>query len=259
MSRPAPTSRPWLAAVVLPAAVFLAEPTPAADTAPAPRPARVVAVRPVRPMTAAELDKALMAEAKDHSELLKNLEYLSDVIGPRLTGSKNLKRANDWTAEKMKEYGLENVRLEPWEIPVGWERGVANMRLVSPDTGVRMTVAAKGWTPGLKDGKVIAAHNYLDVERYSVTSTDRVPAGEQEIKMAFAYEGGKDTGKGGTVTLSINGKPVGSGRIEKTTPFKYSLSENQDIGSDTGTPVTYDYTPPYEFQGTLNEVEVDLG
>jgi hypothetical protein len=154
MSRPAPTSRPWLAAVVLPAAVFLAEPTPAADTAPAPRPARVVAVRPVRPMTAAELDKALMAEAKDHSELLKNLEYLSDVIGPRLTGSKNLKRANDWTAEKMKEYGLENVRLEPWEIPVGWERGVANMRLVSPDTGVRMTVAAKGWTPGLKDGKV---------------------------------------------------------------------------------------------------------
>jgi hypothetical protein len=42
-------------------------------------------------------------------------------------------------------------------------------------------------------------------------------------------------------------------------PFKYSLSENQEIGSDTGTPVTYDYTPPFAFQGTLNEVDVVLG
>ena len=56
---------------------------------------------------------------------MKNLQYLSDVIGPRLTGSENLEQANNWTAEKMKAYGLENVRLEPWEIPVGWERGKA--------------------------------------------------------------------------------------------------------------------------------------
>jgi arylsulfatase len=115
-----------------------------------------------------------------------------------------------------------------------------------------------GWAFYLKDGKAVTAHNYLDVERYSVTSTDRVPAGEHEVKMAFAYEGGKETGKGGTVTLSIDGKPVGSGRIDKTSPFKYSLSENQDIGSDTGTPVTYDYTPPFVFQGILNEVDVEL-
>jgi arylsulfatase len=116
-----------------------------------------------------------------------------------------------------------------------------------------------GWAFYLKDGKVVVAHNYLDVEHYSVKSDDSVPSGEHEVKMAFAYEGGKGTGKGGTVTLMIDGKPVGSGRIEKTSPFKYSLSENQDIGSDTGTPVTYDYTPPFAFQGTLNEVDVELG
>jgi hypothetical protein len=58
--------------------------------------------------------------------------------------------------------------------------------------------------------------------------------------------------------LFVDKRPAGSGRIDKTTPFKYSLSENQDIGSDTGTPVTYDYTPAFTFEGTLNEVVVEL-
>src|SRR5262245_7981601 len=66
---------------------------------------------------AALLDKKLMAEAKSGSEIMKNLQYLSDMVGPRLTGSENLKRANEYTAEVMRKYGLSNVHLEPWEIP----------------------------------------------------------------------------------------------------------------------------------------------
>jgi hypothetical protein len=50
---------------------------------------------------------------------MKNLRYLSDEIGGRLTGSPQLEKANKWTAERMKEYGLENVRLEPWRCPTG--------------------------------------------------------------------------------------------------------------------------------------------
>jgi arylsulfatase A-like enzyme len=115
-----------------------------------------------------------------------------------------------------------------------------------------------GWAFYLKGGTLVTAHNYLDVAHYAVRSSSPVPAGERELKMAFAYEGGKAAGKGGTVTLYVDGQAVGSGKIEKTTPFKYSLSENQDIGSDTGTPVTYDYTPPYAFKGTLREVAVDV-
>ncbi|MFO0808005.1 MAG: M20/M25/M40 family metallo-hydrolase [Gemmataceae bacterium] len=102
---------------------------------------------------ALELDKKLMAEAKAGTELMTNLTYLSDVIGPRLTGSANLKRANSWAADKMKSYGLSNVRLEPWTIPVGWERGTASMKLLEPNNGRTLTVAAAGWSPGTK-GKV---------------------------------------------------------------------------------------------------------
>jgi hypothetical protein len=107
----------------------------------------------VKTMAPAEFDQALLAEVKAGAEVAKNLQHLSDVIGPRLTGSKQLERANNWTAEMMKKYGLENVKLEPWEMPYGWERGTASLKVVEPDTRVNCVVAAWGWTPGTK-GKV---------------------------------------------------------------------------------------------------------
>ena len=120
------------------------------DPAPAPR----VAGAAPQPGSPADIDRILMSEVKTNSEIMKNLEYLSDVIGPRLTGSKALERANEWTAAKMKEYGLENVRLEPWEIPIGWERGTATMKVIEPNTGRPLLIASAGWAPGTK-GKVI--------------------------------------------------------------------------------------------------------
>jgi hypothetical protein len=94
------------------------------------------------------IDQKIIAEARNGSEIMANLTYLSDIIGPRLTGSANLKRANDWAAEKMRSYGLANVRLEPWELPVVWERGHAYARIIEPDNGKVLTVASLGWTPG---------------------------------------------------------------------------------------------------------------
>jgi arylsulfatase len=115
-----------------------------------------------------------------------------------------------------------------------------------------------GWAFYLKNGKLVMAHNYIDLEHYRVASNDVLTAGDHELKVLFTYEGGKATGKGGTVTLTADGKQAGTGRIDRTTPFKYSLSENQDIGSDTGTPVTHDYQTPFHFEGTLKEIVVDL-
>jgi hypothetical protein len=100
------------------------------------------------------LDQKIMAEAKGKSEIVKNLTYMCDFIGGRLTGSAALKKANDWTAEMMKSYGLENVHLEPYEIPVGWERGICNARLIEPGTGINLVMCSAGWAPGTK-GKVV--------------------------------------------------------------------------------------------------------
>jgi arylsulfatase len=75
--------------------------------------------------------------------------------------------------------------------------------------------------------------------------------------MDFKYDGG-GMAKGGTITLSANGRKIGEGRVGRTTPFKYSLFEGQDIGEDTGTPVDYSYKPPFKFNGRLGKITVEL-
>jgi len=135
---------------------------PAATPTPAPAPA---ATDPLA------LDKKLLAEAKNGSQIMANLTHLSDVIGPRLTGSAALKQANEWAAEKMRVYGLSNVHLEGWTIPVGWERGSASVRIIEPNNGRSLTVAAMGWTPGTKgritgDVVVLKARNSAELAAY---------------------------------------------------------------------------------------------
>src|SRR5512145_1432742 len=68
-------------------------------------------------------NRQILTEIAEHSEQMQNLEFLSDRIGPRLTGSDALKRANEWTAERFRAYGLSNVRQESWTIAHSWKRG----------------------------------------------------------------------------------------------------------------------------------------
>jgi len=107
---------------------------------------------PAQTSSTAEDNKRIVEYAKQNSEVMNNLEYLSDMIGPRLTGSARLKKANDWTAQKMTEYGLENVHLEKWTAPIGWERGSCEARILEPN-GMPLMAASWAWTPGTK-GKV---------------------------------------------------------------------------------------------------------
>src|SRR3982750_3911931 len=60
-----------------------------------------------------DIDK-IVAEGRDHSQVMQTLSYLSDVIGPRLTGSPGLRRANEWTRDKLTSWGLQNAHLEAW-------------------------------------------------------------------------------------------------------------------------------------------------
>src|SRR5689334_24910321 len=53
-------------------------------------------------------------EGMNRSQVMQTLSYLTDVIGPRLTGSPNLKRANEWTRDTMTKWGLQNAHLEAW-------------------------------------------------------------------------------------------------------------------------------------------------
>ena len=83
----------------------------------------------------------VITQALDHSEVMQNLQHLSDVIGPRLSGSAAMRQANDWTAERFRAYGL-TAALEPYQFGVTWERGPISLRLLAP---FPRAIAGQSW------------------------------------------------------------------------------------------------------------------
>ncbi|MBI3695925.1 MAG: M20/M25/M40 family metallo-hydrolase [Acidobacteria bacterium] len=127
-------------------------------------------LRPTQPSPYRDADRKIFAEVEKNNELMANLEYLCDMIGPRLTGSDKLRRANEWTMGRLKDYGLDRPHLEAWTIGSGWLRGTASARIVEP-TALPMTIASAGWaaaTNGPIRGRVIyvKAERPADLEKY---------------------------------------------------------------------------------------------
>ena len=119
--------------------------------------------------------------------------------------------------------------------------------------------AFAGWSFYLHEGKPKYCHNLAGLMRFYVEGTDVVPAGTHQVRMEFAYDGG-GLAKGGTASLFIDGKPAGEGRINATVPMIYSGDETCDVGSDTGTPVSEDYSgESSRFTGKVNWVELQIG
>ncbi len=105
----------------------------------------------------------IIDEGTNRSQVMKTLSYLTDVIGPRLTGSTNLKRANEWTRDQLKGWGLENAHLEPWgPFGRGWTLKGFSAQVVEPQC-IPLVAYPKAWSPGT-DGKIVAEVVYLDAK-----------------------------------------------------------------------------------------------
>ena len=116
-----------------------------------------------------------------------------------------------------------------------------------------------GWSLYAKGGKAKFHYNVLGIKSFDIEATKPIPTGKTQVRMEFAYDGG-GMGKGGTVTLYCDGKEVGKGRVEQTQGFIFSADETTDIGYESGTTVSPDYTAhTSRFNGKINWVQIDLG
>jgi carboxypeptidase Q len=89
-------------------------------------------------------------EGMNHSQAMETLSYLTDVIGPRLTASPNLKRANEWTRDKLAEWGLTNAHLEAWgPFGRGWSLKRFSAQVVEPQT-IPLISYPNAWSPGFE-------------------------------------------------------------------------------------------------------------
>jgi hypothetical protein len=118
--------------------------------------------------------------------------------------------------------------------------------------------AYAGWSLYLEDGRPKYCHNLFGLQQFHVAGETQIPEGIHQVRMEFAYDGG-GLGKGGTVSLYVDGEKTGKGRIEGTVPLIYSADETCDVGSDTASPVSDDYTSEQSrFTGTINWVQIDI-
>jgi arylsulfatase len=116
-----------------------------------------------------------------------------------------------------------------------------------------------GWSLYVADGKPTFTYNYLGIDVYTATATQKLPKGKSTVKMDFAYGGKKKLGAGGTATLYINGTSVGSAKVGQTQFAVFSADETAGVGVDEETPVTDAYTRAgSKFTGKIDKVTINL-
>jgi arylsulfatase len=131
----------------------------------------------------------------------------------------------------------------------------------APQGGADGVLVAEGGVAGgyafyIKDGKPIYEYNYVGQTHTKIASSKPLSPGAATIRVDFKYDGG-GLGKGGNISLFINGEKVGEGRVDKTELARFG-TENFDIGMDNGSPVSEDYESPFAYQGAIKTIKIKI-
>jgi len=143
-----------------------------------------------------EMMNKIRSEGMDRSQVMDTLSWLTDVVGYRLTGSPNMKKANEWTKSKLAEWGLVNAALESWgPFGRGWSFDKVSVHVVEP-TPFPLIAYPEAWTPGTKGpiaGEVIQVNieSEADFEKYKGKLKGRIvmTAPAREVKAWFNAPG----------------------------------------------------------------------
>ena len=132
-----------------------------------------------------------------------------------------------------------------------------------PEGGANGVILSQGGAFGgfalyANEGKPAYCYNLFGLRQFKVYGEEPIPSGAHQVRMEFTYDGG-GLGKGGGVTLFVDGEEVGEGRVEGTVPMLFSADETTDVGGDTATPVSDDYGPrDSHFTGEVQWVQIDI-
>lgn len=118
--------------------------------------------------------------------------------------------------------------------------------------------ASAGYTLFIKDGKLHWEHNWFEEARYLVSSSEDIPEGRHVVSAEIQVDEEGKFGTGGTVTLRVGERVIGTGRFDKQVPFRFTVNETFDIGCDTVSPVSNQYESPFSFTGSIIRVLVDV-
>lgn len=164
----------------------LPSPTPPPDAPTQSLPTEIPAMDPNDPSA------RIRDEGMNRSQVMHTLSYLSDVIGPRLTASPGLKRANEWTRDQLTKWRLQNAHLEPWgPFGRGWTLKRFSAQVAEP-LNIPLIAYPKAWSPGTggpitREVVYVDAKDEKDLQRFKAKLKDAIvlTAPMREVKARF--------------------------------------------------------------------------
>jgi hypothetical protein len=205
----------------------------------------------VTPLTAqeklnADINAKIRQEEASHSQIMRTLHMLTDVYGPRVTGSPNHKAAADWAIKQMASWGFTNGHLEPWDFGhPGWVNERFSAHIIAPVKD-QLTCEVVAWTPGTNGP--VAAHAYQLI-------TPEHPTADE---LTAFLNGAKDKVKGqivlvgSSVAVPVNLNPPAKRRADDDVRAQYDPN-NPDGGRGRGRGGNQPSPPP----GTLAANEIN--
>jgi carboxypeptidase Q len=177
-------------------------------------------------------------EGLNRSQLSNTLSYLCDVIGPRLTGSPNLRRANEWTRDTLTSWGLTNAHLEPWgPFGRGWSLKRFSAQIIEPQH-ISLIAAPKAWSPGLPkpitaNVVFIDAKTEADLAKYKGKLTNTVVLVSSPRDVAAHFEA-QAVRLNESNLLRLANAPAGGRAFPARTPVAPEVLSNSPAASALG-------------------------
>lgn len=204
-----------------------------------------------------ELQRLFLIEATRYNVLPLDDRTFERVL-PGLSGKPRLVPGNRQVLlpgmQALLEMHIVNCRNRSWsltaqvDVPDGGARGVI----------LNLGGHAGGWSFYFRDGRPTFCYNLFGIERSYIRAPDTVGVGLHQVRSEFAYDGG-GLGKGGTVTLFVDGTAVAEGRVERTEPIGFGY-EFSDVGRDSLSTVTPEYPAgDNAFTGRIDWVQIEAG
>jgi len=206
------------------------------------------------PEKLAELQEVFDKEAKDNKVYPLGASFYTLVF-----------HNEEMPASPLKEWALfEGQDRIPEPMAPKFTSGRSTLAVINADIeknaeGVFFAVGgiSSGFTVYMDKGVLKAEYNAMTLNRYKVASKTAIPTGKVKIEVETKYDTKERLGPA-TITLKVNGKQVGKGRIEISVPGTHTVSETFDIGADLNSPVALDYydRAPFKFNGKINSINI---
>ena len=211
-----------------------------------------------QPERLASLQRLWLIEATKY-QVLPIDDRTGERLNPEMAGRPTLIRGNSQLfypgMGRLSESSVVNIKNRSFSVTAEVE---------IPDGGATGVIIAQGgrfggWAVYMAGGCLKFTYNLLGIQEFHVVADEPAPSGRHQLRMELAYDGG-GLAKGGDVTLYHDGEQVGSGRVEATQAMIFSADETTDIGYESGTTVSSDYTvQDSRFSGRLHWVQLDVG